>query len=158
MAQEFGLNKPQMGLVFSAFAWAYAIGQVPGGWLADRFGPKKVLLSIVSFWSLMTALTAWVTGLVSLFVVRFVFGLGEAGAFPTATRAMQLWFPKEERGIIQGVTHLASRLAVAVTPLVAGAIMVAFGWRWVVGHVCGRVLVVRPIVDLLSDDDEVATG
>ena len=78
MAQEFGLNKPQMGLVFSAFAWAYAIGQVPGGWLADRFGPKKVLLSIVSFWSLMTALTAWATGLVSLFVVRFIFGLGEA--------------------------------------------------------------------------------
>jgi sugar phosphate permease len=131
MASEFGLSKIDMGLVFSAFAWAYAVGQIPGGWLADRFGPKKVLLAIVSFWSLMTAMTAWTSGLLSLFMVRFVFGLGEAGAFPTATRAMQLWFPKEERGLIQGVTHCFSRLAVAVTPFVAVAIMSAFGWRWV---------------------------
>ena len=131
MAGEFGLSKVEMGLVFSAFAWAYAIGQIPGGWLADRFGPKKVLLSIVSFWSVMTAATAWTSGFVSLFIVRFVFGLGEAGAFPTATRAMQLWFPKEERGFIQGVTHCFSRLAVAVTPFLAVAIMSAFGWRWV---------------------------
>jgi sugar phosphate permease len=131
MESEFGLSKIEMGLVFSAFAWAYAVGQIPGGWLADRFGPKKVLLSIVSFWSLMTAMTAWTSGLLSLFIVRFVFGLGEAGAFPTATRAMQLWFPKEERGLIQGVTHCFSRLAVAVTPFVAVAIMSAFGWRWV---------------------------
>ncbi|HEY1472778.1 MAG TPA: MFS transporter [Pseudolabrys sp.] len=131
MATEFGLSKVEMGFVFSAFAWAYAVGQVPGGWLADRFGPKKVLLSIVTFWSLMTAMTAWASGAISLFVVRFVFGLGEAGAFPTATRAMQLWFPKEERGFIQGVTHCFSRLAVAVTPFIAVAIMTTFGWRWV---------------------------
>jgi sugar phosphate permease len=131
MAGEFGLSKVEMGLVFSAFAWAYAIGQIPGGWFADRFGPKKVLLSIVSFWSIMTAATALTSGFVSLFSVRFVFGLGEAGAFPTATRAMQLWFPKEERGFIQGVTHCFSRLAVAATPFLAVAIMTAFGWRWV---------------------------
>ena len=131
MESEFGLSKIEMGLVFSAFAWAYAVGQIPGGWLADRFGPKKVLLSIVSFWSLMTAMTAWTSGLLSLFSVRFVFGLGEAGAFPTATRAMQLWFPKEERGFIQGVTHCFSRIAVAATPFVAVAIMTAYGWRWV---------------------------
>ena len=131
MASEFGLSKTEMGLVFSAFAWAYAVGQIPGGWLADRFGPKKVLLSIVSFWSLMTAMTAWSSGLLSLFSIRFVFGLGEAGAFPTATRAMQLWFPKEERGLIQGVTHCFSRIAVAATPFVAVAIMTAYGWRWV---------------------------
>lgn len=131
MASEFSLSKTEMGLVFSAFAWAYAVGQIPGGWLADRFGPKKVLLSIVSFWSLMTAATAWASGLFSLFSVRFIFGLGEAGAFPTATRAMQLWFPKEERGLIQGVTHCFSRIAVAVTPFIAVAIMTAYGWRWV---------------------------
>ena len=131
MSVEFGLSKTEMGLVFSAFAWAYALGQVPGGWLADHFGPKKVLLTIVSFWSLMTAVTAMVSGFFSLFIVRFVFGLGEAGAFPTASRAMQLWFPKQERGFIQGVTHCFSRLAVAVTPFVAVAIMSAFGWRWV---------------------------
>ena len=131
MAAEFGLTKIEMGLAFSAFAWAYAAGQIPGGWLADRFGPKKVLLSIVTFWSFMTAATPFASGASSLFGVRFLFGLGEAGAFPTASRAMQLWFPRGERGIIQGVTHCFSRLAVAVTPFIAVAIMVAFGWRWV---------------------------
>src|SRR6202035_4872069 len=59
IAKEFGFSKTEIGLVFSAFAWAYAAGQVPGGWLADYFGPKRVLLAIVPFWSLMTAATAW---------------------------------------------------------------------------------------------------
>jgi sugar phosphate permease len=131
MAAEFGLSKTATGLIFSAFAWAYALGQIPGGFLADRFGPKRVLLLIVPFWSVMTAATAWAGGALTLFGVRFVFGLGEAGAFPTATRGMQLWFPKQERGVVQGVTHCFSRLAVAVTPAISIAIMTALGWRWV---------------------------
>jgi sugar phosphate permease len=131
IATEFGFNKTEIALVFSAFAWAYAAGQVPGGWLADFFGPKRVLLVIVPFWSLMTAATAWASGATSLFVVRFAFGLGEAGAFPTASRAMQLWFPKSERGFVQGMTHCFSRLAIAITPLVAVVIMKAWGWRWI---------------------------
>src|SRR5215472_5272360 len=68
-------------------------------------------------------------GLGSLFAARFLLGLGEAGAFPVASRGMQLWFPRSERGRIQGTTHFFSRFAVAVTPLVAGTIMLAFGWR-----------------------------
>jgi sugar phosphate permease len=131
MAKEFGFSKTEVALVFSAFAWAYAAGQVPGGWLADFFGPKRVLLVIVPFWSLMTAATAWASGATSLFVVRFAFGLGEAGAFPTASRAMQLWFPKSERGFVQGMTHCFSRLAIAITPLAAVMIMNAWGWRWI---------------------------
>ncbi len=131
IAKEFGFSKTEIALVFSAFAWAYALGQIPGGWLGDYFGPKRVLLAIVPFWSLMTAATAWASGLTSFFVVRFVFGLGEAGAFPTASRAMQLWFPKSERGFVQGMTHCFSRLAIAVTPLIAVMIMSAWGWRWV---------------------------
>jgi sugar phosphate permease len=131
IAKEFGFNKTEVALFFSAFAWAYAAGQVPGGWLADFFGPKRVLLVIVPFWSLMTAATAWASGATSLFVVRFAFGLGEAGAFPTASRAMQLWFPKSERGFVQGMTHCFSRLAIAITPLVAVVIMNAWGWRWI---------------------------
>ena len=129
IAKEFGFSKTEIGLVFSAFAWAYALGQVPGGWLADYFGPKKVLLAIVPFWSLMTAATAWASGAVSLFAVRFAFGLGEAGAFPTASRAMQLWFPKSERGFVQGMTHCFSRLAIAVTPFIAVQLLSAWGWR-----------------------------
>jgi sugar phosphate permease len=131
IARELGFSKTQVALFFSAFAWAYAAGQVPGGWLADFFGPKRVLLVIVPFWSLMTAATAWASGAMSFFGVRFAFGLGEAGAFPTASRAMQLWFPKSERGFVQGMTHCFSRLAIAITPPVAVMIMNAWGWRWV---------------------------
>ena len=131
MEREFGLSKTAIGVVFSVFLWAYAIGQIPGGWLADRFGPRLVLLIIVPFWSLMTAMTAVASGLTSLIGIRFVFGLAESGAFPTATRAMQLWFPKAERGIVHGVTHSFSRFAVAIVPFLAVSIMVTLGWRWI---------------------------
>jgi sugar phosphate permease len=131
MEKDFGLSSTAMGIVFSVFLWAYAIGQIPGGSLADRFGPRLILLVIVPFWSLMTGLTAVAAGAASLIVIRFVFGLAESAAFPTATRAMQLWFPKAERGIVQGVTHSFSRLAVAIVPFLAVSITVAFGWRWI---------------------------
>src|SRR5579864_4357257 len=131
MQKDFGLSPTAMGLVFSVFLWAYAIGQIPGGSLADRFGPRLILLTIVPFWSVMTGLTAVAAGMASLIVIRFVFGLAESAAFPTATRAMQLWFPKAERGIVHGVTHSFSRLAVAIVPFIAVSIMVAFGWRWI---------------------------
>src|SRR5580693_4486381 len=131
MAKEFGLSQTALGIVFSVFLWAYALGQIPLGSLADRLGPRLVLLIIVPCWSVMTAMTAIAGGLASLIVIRFVFGLAEAGAFPTATRAMQLWFPKHERGIVQGVTHSFSRLAVAIVPFIAVSIMAAFGWRWI---------------------------
>lgn len=131
MAREFGFSDTAIGIIFSVFLWAYALGQIPAGWLADRFGPRLVLLIIVPFWSLMTALTAGTTGLVSLGAIRFVFGLGEAGAFPAATRGMQLWFPRSERGIVHGVTHSFSRFAIAIVPFLAVSIVTAFGWRWI---------------------------
>jgi len=131
MAKEFGLGETALGVVFSAFLWAYAIGQIPSGWLADRVGPRWVLLLIVPAWSFMTAMITIATGIASLIGIRFVFGLAEAGAFPAATRGMQLWFPKSERGIVHGVTHSFSRLAVAIVPFLAVRIMVAFGWRWI---------------------------
>ncbi len=131
MAKEFRLTPTTVGIMFSIFLWAYAIGQIPLGWLADSFGPRLVLLIVVPVWSLLTSMTATVTGLASLLGVRFAFGLAEAGAFPTATRAMQFWFPKSERGIVHGVSHSFSRLAVAFVPLLASGIMIAFGWRWI---------------------------
>lgn len=129
IAKTFGLSRTAMGIVLSAFTWAYAIGQIPAGWLGDRFGPKRVLTVIMTWWAVTTAMTGAATGLVSLYSARFLLGLGEAGAFPVATRAMQLWFAKSERGRIQGATHFFSRLAVAITPLVAGSILLASGWR-----------------------------
>ena len=100
-----------MGFIFSAFVWAYALFQVPGGWLSDRFGARGVLTGVVAYWSIMTAATAAAFSGTSFIVVRFLFGVGEAGAFPGATRAMQLWYPRRERGFVQGITHSASRPA-----------------------------------------------
>ncbi|MGH9357971.1 MAG: MFS transporter [Terriglobia bacterium] len=131
ISREFRLSQTELGLVFSVFLWAYAIGQIPVGWFADRFGARLVLLIIVPFWSLMTAMTAAAAGIASLLGIRFVFGLTEAGAFPTATRGMQLWFPKAERGIVQGVTHSFSLLAAAFVPFLAVSIMIASSWRWI---------------------------
>ncbi len=131
LAKEFKLSQTSLGFIFSVFLWAYAIGQIPAGWLADRCGPRLVLLIIVPVWSLMTGMTATAAGMVSLLGIRSLFGLAEAGAFPASTRAMQLWFPKAERGIVHGVTHSFSRFAVAIVPLVAASIMIAFGWRWI---------------------------
>lgn len=129
MVKQFGLTRGQMAIVFSTFAWAYALGQIPGGWLGDRFGPRKVLGAIMIWWAAMAILTGAARGLASLFTARLLLGLGEAGAFPVATRGMQLWFPKAERGLISGVTHSFARLAGAVTPFIAVAVLVAFGWR-----------------------------
>ena len=94
ISKEFGFDKVTMGVIFSAFVWAYALFQVPGGWLSDRFGARKVLTCVVGYWSIMTAVTAAAFGAPSFIAVRFLFGIGEAGAFPGATRAMQLWYPR----------------------------------------------------------------
>ena len=125
----FGLSLGQMGLVLAAFTWAYALGQVPVGWLGDRFGPKKVLSVLLAWTSASAMLTGAAAGFGSLFTARFLLGIGEAGAFPVASRGMQLWFAPSERGRIQGITHFFSRFAVAITPLTAGGVMLAYGWR-----------------------------
>jgi sugar phosphate permease len=138
ISKEFGFSKVTMGVIFSAFVWAYAIFQVPGGWLSDRFGPRGVLAGVVSYWSLMTVATAAAFSSASFIVVRFLFGVGEAGAFPGATRAMQLWYPRQERGFVQGVTHSASRLGAAIAPPLVVLIMTSIGWRWVF-YLCGAV-------------------
>jgi sugar phosphate permease len=129
IAKAFGLSKTSMALVLSAFTWSYALGQIPAGWLGDRFGPKRILTAIMSWWSIAAMLTGAALGLGSLFAARFLLGLGEAGAFPVASRGMQLWFPRSERGRIQGTTHFFSRFAVAITPFIAASILLAFGWR-----------------------------
>ena len=138
ISKEFGFSKITMGVIFSAFVWAYALFQVPGGWLNDRFGARPVLGTIVAYWSVMTAATAAATGAASFIVLRFLFGIGEAGAFPGATRSMQLWYPREERGLVQGLTHSASRLGAAIAPPLVVFIMKYWGWRSAF-YVCGAV-------------------
>jgi D-galactonate transporter len=138
ISKEFGFDKITMGVIFSAFVWAYAMFQVPGGWLGDRFGARNVLTIIVGYWSAMTAATAVATGATSFMALRFMFGIGEAGAFPGATRAMQLWYPRHERGFVQGITHSASRLGAAIAPPIVVLIMTTLGWRSVF-YICGAV-------------------
>lgn len=129
VSKEFGFSKVQMGVIFSAFAWAYTLGQIPGGWLGDYYGPRKVLSILVLFWSAMTVMTAKASSFVSFVVIRFIFGLGEAGAFPTSTRAVQHWYPRSERGLVNGLMHSSALFAVSVVPLLVVAIMQAWGWR-----------------------------
>jgi len=126
---SLSLTDKQFGWVISAFALGYALFQTPGGVLADRFGPRLVLASVVSFWSLFTGLTAAARNFLSLLAVRFLFGAGEAAAFPTMARAFYSWIPMKERGTVQGVNFAGSRLGAAFAmPLVAWMITV-LGWR-----------------------------
>jgi sugar phosphate permease len=149
ISKEFGFDKAATGIIFGAFGWAYALFQVPGGWLSDRFGPRAVLTVIVTYWSAMTAATVAATGTLSFFIVRFLFGAGEAGAFPGATRAMQLWHPRPERGFVQGITHSASRLGAAIAPPLVAWIMFNFGWRSVF-YICGAVGLVWSLLWYIS--------
>jgi len=123
ISKEYGFSKVTMGVIFSAFIWSYALFQVPGGWLGDRFGPRRVLSTIMAYRTVIAILTTLVTGFYSLWGIRFALGVGEAGAFPTATRAMQMWYPRDERGFVQGVSHAASRFGAAIGPPVAVFIM-----------------------------------
>jgi len=152
ISKEFGFDKITMGAIFSAFVWAYALFQVPGGWLGDRLGPRRILTAIVTYWSVMTAATAMAGSALSFMVVRFLFGIGEAGAFPVATRAMQLWYPREERGFVQGITHSASRAGAAIAPPIVVAIMSTLGWQWVF-YICGAVGLVWAALWYLSYRD-----
>src|SRR6204780_3287280 len=108
--KEFGFSIITMGWILSSFQWAYAIFQIPGGWLGDRIGPRRALTLIVSWWSLFTCATvlAWSAG--SMAMIRFLFGMGEGGAFPIATRSLSRWMLPPERGLAQGATHAGSRL------------------------------------------------
>lgn len=130
LKEEMGLSATELGLVFSAFAYPYAAMQILGGWLSDKFGPRIVLGVLCFIWSVATILTGLAWGVASLVIFRILLGIGEGGAFPTATRAMSYWFPVTERGFAQGITHSFARLGGAVTPPLVLAIVLALNWRW----------------------------
>src|SRR5262245_7273578 len=115
--EEFGFDPEQMGLVHASFTLAYAIFEIPGGWLGARFGARKILTRIVVWWSLFTALTGQARGLFSLIVIRFLFGAGEAGCFPNIARAFSVWLPSSERAKAQSLLWICTRWAGAFTPV-----------------------------------------
>jgi MFS transporter, ACS family, glucarate transporter len=126
---ELGLNDAQFGWALSAFAFGYALLQAPAGALADRHGARRVLTTVVTFWSIFTALTAAAWNLASLVVVRFLFGAGEAGAFPGMARAVFSWIPVRERGLVKGINFSASRLGAALTMPVLPWLIATVGWK-----------------------------
>ena len=95
---ELGLTDTQMGYVFSAFMLSYALFEIPAGWMADRFGPRLTLMRIVIWWTVMSALTGAATGFMGLFIIRLLFGMGEAGTFPGISRVFVRWLPPREHG------------------------------------------------------------
>jgi sugar phosphate permease len=127
--KEFGFSVITMGWIFSVFQIGYALFQIPGGWLGDRIGPRRALTGVVVWWSMFTALTTGVWSASSMIVCRFLFGCGEAGAFPNATRSLSRWMLPSERGFAQGVTHAGARLGGALTPVLVVWMMIHLGWR-----------------------------
>jgi ACS family glucarate transporter-like MFS transporter len=126
---ELGFDEEQMGLVFSAFTLAYALFEVPSGYLADRFGPRLALTRIVLWWSVMTAATGLAAGLGSLLGLRFLFGIGEAGAFPATARVYARWLPPPERGAAFGLVIATGAVSGAATMPLVGWLLGVVGWR-----------------------------
>ncbi len=129
MSGELGLSRMQMSLVFSAFTLAYAFFEIPTGWWGDRVGTRRVLTRIVAWWSTFTVLTGVAFSYPSLLATRFLFGAGEAGAWPNVARTLSRWFPQRERGTAQGVFFMGAHLAGGVTPLLVTALLAHFHWR-----------------------------
>jgi MFS family permease len=129
LKQELQLTNTQLGLVFSAFATAYACWGVPGAWLSDRFGARRLLTLSGLIWSVATIGTGLVWGLPSLAAARFLVGAGEAPIYATAVRVISNWIPEYRRGLALGVMHGCGRLANALAPLIATGLIVSLTWR-----------------------------
>jgi sugar phosphate permease len=129
VSKDLGFSKSQMGAIFSAFAFAYALFEIPGGWMGDWMGPRRVLMRIVLWWSAFTALTGFVWSFASMWVTRFLFGAGEAGCFPNLTKAFTTWLPTHERVRAQGILWCFARWGGAFTPPLFAVLFPLLGWR-----------------------------
>jgi ACS family glucarate transporter-like MFS transporter len=129
IARDLTLTPTQMGYVFSAFYLAYALFEIPSGAWGDRVGTRRVLTRIVCWWSAFTVLTGVAFNYSSLLVIRFLFGSGEAGAWPNAARTFSRWFPRQERGTAQGIFFMGAHLSGGLTPILVTTLLVYFNWR-----------------------------
>lgn len=129
MQKEFGLSNLELGFALSAFAYTYAVFQVIGGRISDRFGARITLILCGLVWVVSSIGTGFVTGLTSLVVMRMLLGVGEGATLPAAARALRDWTPQAKRGLAQGITHSFSRLGNAVTPPIVAFLMLTLSWR-----------------------------
>jgi len=150
IAAEYHLSNVQLGWIFSAFLVGYALFQTPGGWLADRLGPRRVLTAGVLWWGIFTALTAVVSTKIAFAVlllaaVRFLLGAGEAIIYPASNQLVSRWIPSAERGIANGLIFAGVGVGAGATPILITHVMVRYGWRWsfwmsaVIGLMAGTV-------------------
>ena len=130
ISADLHLDKQQTGLVLGAFGLSYALFEIPMGLLGDKLGVRWVLSQLVLIWSAFTALTGGAWNLVSLWIIRFLFGAGEAGCFPNLTRMLSAWLPLNERVRAQAVMWAFGRWGGALAPPVAFFVIYHFGWRW----------------------------
>ena len=127
--QELGLSNTELGLVFAAFAYSYAMFQVVGGWFSDRAGSRLTLLVCGVLWVATTIGTGLIGSLAALLCMRFLLGIGEGATLPAAGRALTNWTPRGRRGFAQGMTHSCSRLGNAVTPPIVALLVTMLSWR-----------------------------
>lgn len=126
---DLNISISQWGWILGMFTIAYAAFEIPTGWLGDKFGGKKILIRVVLWWSLFTILTGFANGFLMLLLVRFLFGMGEAGAYPNTSIVLAKWFPAFERGRAQAVIWGASRLGAALTPFLVLPIQQKYSWH-----------------------------
>lgn len=129
VAESLALSDKQMGWAMSVFALGYALFQTPAGLMADKFGARKVLTAVVTIWSIFTALTGAAFNYISLLIIRFIFGAGEAGAFPGMARAIYSWIPLQERGIVNGINFSGGRIGAAISLPIVAWLLDLVGWR-----------------------------
>ena len=157
IAQEFGLDNIRLGWVFSAFVFGYALFQAPGGRLADRFGPRKILTIGTIWWAVFTSLTALVSAgvahaLLTLIAVRFALGVGEAVVYPSSNRLVAAWIPTQERGLANGLIFSGVGAGAGMAPPLITFILVQYGWRWAFWISALMGLVVGALWYLLARD------
>jgi ACS family glucarate transporter-like MFS transporter len=152
ITQELGLSDSQFGWVLSVFTISYGLFEIPTGLLGDRFGARRVLARVVFWWSLFTMLTGLAGGFASLLIIRFMFGAGEAGAYPNTAIAIKQWFPVIERARAQSVIWMASRVGGALAPFLVIPLQIHYGWK-VSFYVLGLVGIVWVIIWLISYRD-----
>lgn len=126
---DLQLDASSTGIILSAFFLGYAIMQIPGGWLADKFGAKRILLMAVIMWSIFTGLTAIAWSLTAMIVIRFLFGIGEGGFQPSSSKIIATIFPKEERGRAMSIMLTSGGIVSLIVPLLAAYLLGTIGWR-----------------------------
>jgi MFS transporter, ACS family, glucarate transporter len=129
ITKELGLSTVQWGWILGIFTLSYGIFEIPTGLMGDKNGAKKILIRVVLWWSFFTVLTGFSVSFTMLLIVRFLFGMGEAGAYPNTSIALSKWFPAYERGQAQAIIWTASRLGAGLTPLLVVPIQQNYGWQ-----------------------------